>query len=114
MADKAKPSTVFTGPGRIDVHHHCFPGSLQELQSEFEHKSYNLNYTPFPQGPEEHVKYMDEVGIQTAVVTPSIKRDWHEGLSPAQFKNFCERSLEAQLQYVAYNPLRFGQSASVR
>jgi hypothetical protein len=68
MADKAKPSTVFTGPGRIDVHHHCFPGSLQELQSEFEHKSYNLNYTPFPQGPEEHVKYMDEVGIQTAVV----------------------------------------------
>jgi 6-methylsalicylate decarboxylase len=61
-------STAFKGPGRIDVHHHCFPGTVADLQSEFEHNSYNLNYTPFPKTPEEHLKYMDEVGIQTAVI----------------------------------------------
>lgn len=68
MTGKAEPSTAFDGPGRIDVHHHCFPGTLEELQSEFEHNSYNLNYSPFPQGPEEHLEYMDRVGIQTAVI----------------------------------------------
>jgi hypothetical protein len=68
MAQEPQPSAAFEGPGRIDVHHHCFPGTLEELQSEFEHNSYNLNYTPFPQGPEEHLEYMDKVGIQTAVI----------------------------------------------
>lgn len=72
----ATPSTAFDGPGRIDVHHHCFPGTVDELQSEFENNSYNLNYTPFPKTPEEHLKYMDEVGIQTAVIV----RSWlHSG-----------------------------------
>lgn len=61
-------STAFNGLGRIDVHHHCFPGTVDELQSEFEHNSYNLNYTPFPKTPDEHLEYMDEVGIQTAVI----------------------------------------------
>lgn len=68
MATQAKPSAAFEGRGRIDVHHHCFPGTLKELQSEFENNSYNLNYTPFPQGPQDHLGYMDEVGIQTAVI----------------------------------------------
>lgn len=65
---KPTPSKAFDGPGRIDVHHHCFPGTVDELQSEFENNSYNLNYTPFPKTPGEHLKYMDEVGIQTAVI----------------------------------------------
>ena len=64
----AIPSNAFHGPGRIDVHHHCFPGTVPELQSEFEDNSYNLNYTPFPKTPQDHLKYMDEVGIQTAVI----------------------------------------------
>ena len=64
----ARPSRAFEGPGRIDVHHHCFPGSVPELQSEFESNSYNLNYAPFPRTPDEHLNYMDEVGIQTAVI----------------------------------------------
>jgi hypothetical protein len=67
----AARSTAFEGLGRIDVHHHCFPGTVDELQSEFEHNSYNLNYTPFPKTPEEHLMYMDEVGIQTAVIVSS-------------------------------------------
>jgi hypothetical protein len=67
----AARSTAFEGLGRIDVHHHCFPETVDELQSEFEHNSYNLNYTPFPKTPEEHLMYMDEVGIQTAVIVSS-------------------------------------------
>ena len=66
--EAAKPSTAFTGLGRIDVHHHCFPGTEPELMSEFEANSYNLNYTPFPTTPQEHLNFMDEVGIQTAVI----------------------------------------------
>ena len=64
----AQRSTAFSGAGRIDVHHHCFPATVPELKSEFEDNSYNLNYTPFPSTPQEHLKYMDEVGIQTAVI----------------------------------------------
>ena len=71
MESQGTPSSAFDGPGRIDVHHHCFPGTVKELQSEFEYNSYNLNYTPFPQGPEEHLEYMDEVNIQTAVIVSS-------------------------------------------
>jgi 6-methylsalicylate decarboxylase len=41
--------------------------------------------------------------------TPSIKREWHEQLSPAAFADFCKRSLDAQLGYVKSNPLRFGE-----
>lgn len=37
---------------------------VAELQSEFENNSYNLNYSPFPKTPEDHLKYTDEVGIQ--------------------------------------------------
>ncbi|MCJ1300686.1 hypothetical protein MMC08_003483 [Hypocenomyce scalaris] len=106
--EAAKPSTAFTGLGRIDVHHHCFPGTEPELMSEFEANSYNLNYTPFPTTPQEHLNFMDEVGIQTAVITPSIKSAWHNKYSPAEFLELCRKSLKAQLDYVAYNPLRFG------
>jgi 6-methylsalicylate decarboxylase len=68
VANLPSRSTAFKGLGRIDVHHHCFPGTVDELQSEFEHNSYNLNYTPFPKSPKEHLEYMDEVGIQTAII----------------------------------------------
>jgi hypothetical protein len=68
VANLPSRSTAFKGLGRIDVHHHCFPGTVDELQSEFEHNSYNLNYTPFPKTPEQHLAYMDEVGNQTAVI----------------------------------------------
>ncbi|KPI34540.1 2-amino-3-carboxymuconate-6-semialdehyde decarboxylase [Cyphellophora attinorum] len=108
-ADQApRPSQSFSGPGRIDVHHHCFPGEIQELQSEFENNSYNLNYTPFPKSAEEHLVYMDEVGIQTAVIAPSIKQEWHSTFSPAEFASLCRRSLQSQMKYVSHNPLRFG------
>ena len=75
MPHKVHPqaSTAFAGKGRIDVHHHCFPSTVPEIASEFENNSYNLKYSPFPGTPEDHLAYMDEVGIQTAViVTPFI------------------------------------------
>ncbi|KAJ5626399.1 2-amino-3-carboxymuconate-6-semialdehyde decarboxylase [Penicillium lagena] len=101
-------SIAFAGLGRIDVHHHCFPGTVPELKSEFEDNSYNLNYSPFPSTPQEHIKYMDEVGIQTAVITPSIKSEWHNGYTAPKFLELCRRSFQAQLEYVFFNPLRFG------
>jgi hypothetical protein len=36
----------------------------------------------FPQNASDHLAYMDEVGIQTAVVTPSIKSEWSLQLTP--------------------------------
>ncbi|CAM1503474.1 Fc.00g010650.m01.CDS01 [Cosmosporella sp. VM-42] len=100
MNSEGKPSGAFDGPGRIDAHHHCFPKTVKELRSEFEHDFYNLNYAPIAQGPEEHLEHMNEVNIQTAVITPSIKREWHEQLSATEFETLCRRSLEAQISYV--------------
>jgi light-regulated signal transduction histidine kinase (bacteriophytochrome) len=68
----AQRSKAFAGLGRIDVHHHCFPGTVPELKSEFENNFFNLNYSPFPSTPEAHIEYMDEVGIQTAVIVSLI------------------------------------------
>lgn len=36
----------------------------------------------FPESLEDHIKYMDSVGIQTAVMTPSIKSEWSLSLAP--------------------------------
>ena len=68
QSTKGKRSTAFGGLGRIDVHHHCFPKSVPALASEFEHNSFTSNYDPFPSKPEDHLKYMDSTGIQTAVI----------------------------------------------
>ena len=40
--------------------------------------------------------------------TPSIKSTWHNKYSPTEFLELCRKSLKAQMDYVAYNPLRFG------
>lgn len=68
----AKPSSAFKGLGRIDVHHHCFPSSVAELAPEFANSSdvaFGVGFTGnFPGNADEHLQYMDEVGIQTAVV----------------------------------------------
>ncbi|KAK6379789.1 uncharacterized protein PV06_00326 [Exophiala oligosperma] len=104
----AKQSTTFKGAGRIDVHHHCFPATVAELRSEFQDNKFGIAFTDFPVKPEEHIQYMDEVGVQTAVVTPSIKNEWHNRFTKDQFLQLCEDSLKAQLEYVSYNPLRFG------
>ncbi len=65
---KPSPSTAFKGPGRIDVHHHCFPGQVPELRSEFKDNNFGIGFLHFPSKPEEHLSYMDEVGIQSAVI----------------------------------------------
>ena len=71
-ANQAKPSSAFSGPGRIDVHHHCFPATVPEVAPEFATKGstlFGVGFTGrFPEDAEAHLKYMDEVGIQTAVV----------------------------------------------
>lgn len=68
MSPAAQRSTHFTGPGRIDVHHHCFPATVAELRSEFQDNKFGIAFTDFPVKPEEHIQYMDEVGVQTAVI----------------------------------------------
>ena len=75
MSSNKQPSTNFKGLGRIDVHHHCFPESVAELRSEFQDNKYGIAFTDFPVKPEEHLQYMDEVGVQTAVLVslPSLK-----------------------------------------
>ena len=82
----------------------------------------------FPHSLKEHLDYMDLVGIQTAILTPSIKAEWHNNMDPQGtpilssvslwaeglyhniivWKELCERTLKAQLHEVASNPLRFG------
>lgn len=72
MTSNAQRSTNFKGLGRIDVHHHCFPESVAELRSEFQKQfqdnKFGIGFTDFPVKPEEHLQYMDEVGVQTAVI----------------------------------------------
>ena len=68
---RASRSSAFTGLGRIDVHHHCFPNEVPDLAPEFARctATFGVGFTgSFPGTPEDHLKYMDEVGIQTAVV----------------------------------------------
>lgn len=131
-SNQAKPSPAFSGPGRIDVHHHCFPATVPEVAPEFATAGsslFGVGFTGrFPEDAEAHLKYMDEVGIQTAVVvgqihsfigsafgllvanqTPSIKNEWHQDFSKERLVDLCERSLKAQLDYVASNSLRFGR-----
>lgn len=70
-ATRASRSSAFTGLGRIDVHHHCFPDGVPDLAPEFAKgtATFGVGFTGFfPKTPEDHLKYMDEVGIQTAVV----------------------------------------------
>lgn len=68
----ARPSAAFEGLGRIDVHHHCFPGTVPDLAPEFAHSgnvAFGVGFTGvFPTKAEDHLEYMDEVGIQTVVV----------------------------------------------
>jgi 6-methylsalicylate decarboxylase len=62
---------AFSGPGRIDVHHHCFPSTVPALASEFSstERQFDVGFTGFfPSKPEDHLAYMDRVGIQTVVV----------------------------------------------
>ena len=40
--------------------------------------------------------------------TPSIKNEWHQELPKEKWIKLCEDSLTAQLNYVKFNPLRFG------
>lgn len=68
MISKIQRSTQFQGLGSIDVHHHCFPETVAELRSEFQDNKYGIAFTDFPVKPEEHLSYMDEVGVQTAVI----------------------------------------------
>lgn len=136
IAKKAKRSSEFPGLGRIDVHHHCFPGTIAELAPEFANASnvsFGVGFTGhFPANAEDHLRFMDEVGIQTAVIvstsvcpmpgglrlidrqTPSIKNTWHQDFSPKNWVQLCDASLQAQLGYVSYNPLRFGASTFLR
>ena len=71
MDDTAKRSTAFRGLGRIDTHHHCFPPGVPQIWSEYEHNSFTLQYTAFPHDPEEHLEFMDSLGIQTAIIVTS-------------------------------------------
>ena len=64
-------SAAFQNFGRIDVHHHCFPETAPELRSEFQDNKYGIAFTDFPVKPEDHLSYMDEVGIQTVVIVCS-------------------------------------------
>ena len=80
-ATQAKRSSAFKGRGRIDVHHHCFPSSVPELAPEFANASdvtFGVGFTGvFPTNPTDHLLYMDEVGIQTAVVvSPLMHLAW--------------------------------------
>ncbi|CAZ84761.1 unnamed protein product [Tuber melanosporum] len=102
-------STAFIGPGRIDTHHHYFGDSVPELVSEFTNDGAQAFF--FPKGVDDHLKYMDSMGIQTAVLAPSIKMEWHTQWPPARWKNLCERTLKAQLKVQESNPLRFGTFA---
>jgi hypothetical protein len=43
---------------------------------------------------------------------PSIKQKWHNDFNKEEFLKLCKDSLKAQLEYVAYNPLRFGKLES--
>lgn len=75
MSSTALRSTHIKGPGRIDVHHHCFPASVSELRSEFQDNKYGVAFIEFPVKPEEHIQYMDEVGVQTAVIVSQPAND---------------------------------------
>ena len=65
---RGKRSTAFSSLGRIDVHHHCFPQSVLELRSEFQEKKFGIAFTDFPVKPEEHLQFMDQNEIQTAII----------------------------------------------
>ena len=68
---RASRSSAFKSLGRIDVHHHCFPAGVPDLDPEFAKgpATFGVGYTGcFPKTAKDHLKYMDEVGIQTAVV----------------------------------------------
>lgn len=73
---QARRSTAFKGLGRIDVHHHCFPENVEELAAEFGRGEvkFNVGFTGvFPGRANDHLRYMDENGIQTAIVV-SLER----------------------------------------
>ena len=42
------------------------------------------------------------------IKTPSIQGTWHKEYSAEKFVSLCKKAMNAQLSYVAYNPLRFG------
>ncbi len=74
-AQQAKPSTAFHGLGRIDVHHHCFPSSVPQLQPEFAQKGRDsgvaFTWSDFPGKPEDHLEYLDKTEAQTAIIVRS-------------------------------------------
>lgn len=58
-------------PGRIDTHHHFFSEDIPELAPEFAHgvATFGVGFTGvFPKTPEDHLRFMDREGIQTAVL----------------------------------------------
>lgn len=70
----AKRSAAFKGLGRIDVHHHCFPENVEQLAAEFGRGEvkFGVGFTGvFPGRVEDHLRYMDANGIQTAIVVSS-------------------------------------------
>lgn len=79
MASAAQRSTHFKGPGRIDVHHHCFPATVAELRSEFRGNKFGVPFNDFPVKPEDHIQYMDEIGVQTAVIVSRFDRAVESG-----------------------------------
>ena len=56
---------------------------------------------------------MDEYGVQTAIVSPSIQKQWHTEWSVEQYYKLCVNSFKAQQEMIKENPLRFGQYSSV-
>lgn len=100
MISKIQRSTQFQGLGSIDVHHHCFPETVAELRSEFQDNKYGIAFTDFPVKPEEHLAYMDEVGVQTAVIVSCTSL-------PVEFENLpLHRHLLSRTSGTISSPLR--------
>ncbi|CZR68094.1 uncharacterized protein PAC_17993 [Phialocephala subalpina] len=105
-------STKISGTGRVDTHHHFFPTSVLELASEFTGQQGDQKFQ-FPSSVAEHITFMDEYGVQTAVVSPSIQKQWHTEWSAELYYKLCVNSFKAQQEMIKENPLRFGGFAMI-
>jgi predicted TIM-barrel fold metal-dependent hydrolase len=97
------------GPARVDFHHHFFPGG--ELAESVQRGLTANSGWSFPGGaprwtPETSVAFMDDHGIQTAVL--SLPSDLVSGLPALERRAFAREVNTVARQAVDDHPGRFG------
>ncbi|KAH8597625.1 hypothetical protein B0O99DRAFT_670633 [Bisporella sp. PMI_857] len=105
-------SDLLRTPRLSETHHHFFPASVPELASEFTGQQGDQKFK-FPSSIGEHVAFMDEYGVQTAVISPSIQNCWHTQWPAEKYHALCVESYKSQQEYIRENPLRFGAFAMI-